>query len=194
MAMSERRGELARAEWEPEGVFAEFVRNATASAESLPVERPPALATEENGERVFLLTHRKALAPTPVGDDDEPPREITEMGRLPAGKAARLFGRMTRLVADGRFDDVRVRLDDMITRYPRDLLFLRQVAEFHIETGDREGAMGALFTLARRLFEQHHLEGMRQALERVLELEPTHQRAFRLLGLLEQRPATGSGA
>jgi hypothetical protein len=50
-----------------------------------------------------------------------------------------------------------------------------------------------LFLLAGRLFERRNVSGMRQALEQVLVLDPTHRRAYKLLGLLEQRPDTGTG-
>lgn len=130
------------------------------------------------------------LSRTERSEDVGPPVERTEAGRMPPGRLEQAFVRMTALLREGRFDEVRSRLDDVVQRYPGDLLLVRQVAEFHIETGDKIGALSALFTLARRLFEQKSFEEMRRVLEKVLVLDPTSERAFRLLGLLDNRPET----
>ena len=63
-----------------------------------------------------------------------------------------------------------------------------------MENGDREGALEMLFLLAGRLFERRNVKGMQRALEQVLIIEPDNRRAYKLLGLLEQRPSTGTGS
>ena len=83
---------------------------------------------------------------------------------------------------------MRREIDTLQAAYPRDLLMLRRIAEFWIATGRNEPARELLFSLATGLFERRNVEGMRQALEQVLVLEPGNERAVRLIALLDQRP------
>lgn len=93
----------------------------------------------------------------------------------------------------GHHDQVRTEIAELCRRYPDDLLLLRRVAEFYLEQRDEAAAIETLFLLSGRLFERRNFEGMRRALEQVLVLDPTNKRAYRLLGLLDERPSTGTG-
>jgi hypothetical protein len=137
-----------------------------------------------------------ALAVPDIATVTPPPlpvREGSEDGQIPAGELDRVLSDMMVLARYGHFDEVRARLEAVTQKYPEDVLLLRRVVEFHIELGDRFGAIESLFTLALRLFERRNVFGMRQALEQVLIIEPDNRRAYKLLGLLEQRPSTGTG-
>jgi hypothetical protein len=127
------------------------------------------------------------LAPAP------PPAERSEDGHAPAHELDRVMTEMKVLLDYGHRQQVRTKIQDFCRRYPEDLLLLRRVAEFYLENNDRSAAMETLFLLASRLFERRNVEGMRRALEQVLVLDPTNKRAFRLLGLLDERPSTGTG-
>lgn len=127
------------------------------------------------------------LAPAP------PPAERSEDGHAPAHELDRVMNEMKVLLDYGHRQQVRTKIQDFCRRYPEDLLLLRRVAEFYLENNDRSAAMETLFLLASRLFERRNVEGMRRALEQVLVLDPTNKRAFRLLGLLDERPSTGTG-
>jgi len=124
---------------------------------------------------------------------DTPPAEGSEDGQIPAGELDGVLVEVQQLAAEGRRDEIRARLDGLCQDYPEDLLLLRRVAEIHLEQGDEAYAMEALFALSSRLFERRNVRGMREALEQVLILQPGNQRAYKLLGLLEQRPVTGTG-
>jgi len=76
----------------------------------------------------------------------------------------------------------------LLREYPQDLLLLKRVAQFHLETENPHLAKECLFQLASVLFERRNVVGMRQALEQVLVMEPANKRANKLLGLLEARP------
>jgi len=162
-----------------------------------PVPAPDApRSPDESGATVVRLpspdTQRReaALVVPEVARVSPPPppvREKSEDGQMPAGELDRILSDMQVLLRYGNLHQVSMRLDALCKDYPNDLLLLRRIAEFHLENGHREPAMEALFTLAARLFERRNVEGMRKALEQVLVLEPDNRRAFKLLGLLEQR-------
>lgn len=145
--------------------------------------RPPAKASP----REELVPDVARIAPPPP-----PVREKSEDGQIPAGELQRMLDDMAVLLRYGHHGEVRRRLEELMRRYPEDLLLMRRIAEFHLETDDQEAAIEMLFTLARRLFERRNVTGMRQALEQVLVLDPKHRRAYKLLGLLEARPDTGT--
>jgi hypothetical protein len=123
-------------------------------------------------------------APLPEGSED---------GQIPAGELDRVLSDMSVLVRYGHHSQVRQHLDELTRAYPEDVLLLRRIVEFHVENNDREGAIESLFLLAGRLFERRNTVGMQQALEQVLIIEPDNRRAYKLLGLLEKRPITGTG-
>jgi len=121
-------------------------------------------------------------------DDGPPSGELGEDGQMPTRELDQILSDMTVLLRYGHAGQVRERLDQLRRAYPEDLLLLRRIAEFHVETAQKAAALDALFGLARGLFERRNVEGMRQALEQVLVLDPDNPRAFRLLGLLDKRP------
>ncbi len=136
------------------------------------------------------------LAVPDVGRITPPPlpvREGCEDGQIPAGELDRVLSDMTVLVRYGHHGQVREHLEGLTRAYPEDVLLLRRIVEFHVENNDRMGAIDTLFILAGRLFERRNTVGMRQALEQVLVIEPDNRRAYKLLGLLEKRPITGTG-
>jgi hypothetical protein len=136
------------------------------------------------------------LAVPDVGRITPPPMPLPEGcedGLIPAGELDRVLSDMTVLVRYGHHTQVREHLDGLTRAYPEDVLLLRRIVEFHVENNDRMGAIDTLFTLAGRLFERRNTVGMRQALEQVLVIEPDNRRAYKLLGLLEKRPITGTG-
>ncbi len=122
-----------------------------------------------------------------------PLRERSADGQAPAGELDRAIADMAVLLRYGHMGEVAQRLAELQQRYPDDLLLLRRLTEFHLEHGLEAEAMECLFTLASRLFERHNFQGMREALEQVLVLDPDNRRAYKLLGLLDARPVTGSG-
>lgn len=115
-------------------------------------------------------------------------REGGEDGQMPTRELDAILSDMAVLLRYGHAGQVRERLEQLRRTYPEDLLLLRRIAEFHVEHADHDAALETLFALAGGLFERRNVEGMRQALEQVLVLDPENARAFRLLGLLEQRP------
>jgi len=139
-------------------------------------------------------TPREELVPDVARISPPPPpvREKSEDGQIPAGELQRMLDDMAVLLRYGHHGEVRRRLEELMRRYPEDLLLMRRIAEFHLETDDQPAAIEMLFTLASRLFERRNVTGMRQALEQVLVLDPKHRRAYKLLGLLEARPDTGT--
>lgn len=184
------------------------------------VEQPP---VENTGPVVLLTKKKSDMPPAPAAPSDnvvrlppgpntqkmeaarvvpdvksvQPPAppvpEKAEDGQIPSGELDRMLADMGVLLRYGHEGEVQRRLDELTRRYPEDLLLLRRIAEFHLEHQRQEPAMETLFVLAGRLFERRNVEGMRSALSQVLVLDPTNKRAFRLLGLLEQRPDTGTG-
>lgn len=117
--------------------------------------------------------------------------EGIEDGQMPTRELDQILSDMSVLLRYGHDAQVRERLALLRRTYPEDLLLLRRIAEFFVEHELREAAMETLFALAGGLFERRNVEGMRQALEQVLVLEPGNERAYRLLGLLDKRPADG---
>jgi hypothetical protein len=115
-------------------------------------------------------------------------REGGEDGQMPTRELDSILSDMAVLLRYGHAGQVRDRLEQLRRTYPEDLLLLRRIAEFHVEHADKEAALETLFALAGGLFERRNVLGMRQALEQVLVLDAENARAFRLLGLLEQRP------
>ncbi|HJL14540.1 MAG TPA: hypothetical protein RMH99_02720 [Sandaracinaceae bacterium LLY-WYZ-13_1] len=120
--------------------------------------------------------------------EDERVGEGVEDGQMPTRQLDQILSDMAVLLRYGHAGQVRDRLEQLRRAYPEDLLLLRRIAEFHVEHDQRDAALETLFALAGGLFERRNVEGMRQALEQVLVLDPNNARAFRLLGLLEQRP------
>jgi hypothetical protein len=130
----------------------------------------------------------KSVTPPPP-----PLPEKSEDGQIPAGELDRTLTDMTALMRWGHVAQVEAELDVLLQRYPADLLLLRRITEFHIETQQKDAALECLFKLSTRLFERRNVIGMRAALEQVLVLDPGNKRAYKLLGLLEARPATEDG-
>ncbi len=152
--------------------------------------KPEAVATVVRLPSPDTQRREAALVVPEVARISSPPppvREKSEDGQMPAGELDRILRDMQVLLRYGQEHQVRGRLDSLCKDYPNDLLLLRRIAEFHLENKQREAAMETLFTLAARLFERRNVEGMRKALEQVLVLDPDNRRAFKLLGLLEQR-------
>ena len=115
------------------------------------------------------------------------PKEASEDGEMPPRELERLMDDMAVLIRYGHGDEVIARFEQLQREYPRDLLLLRRIAEFHLEQGQEEPAVECLFRLARQLFERRNVVGMRAALEQVLVLRPDEPRAHKLLALLERR-------
>ena len=155
----------------------------TESPAAVPSASPPPLPSR------LWVPDVAAVRPPP-----SPVPERSEGGHIPAGHLDRMISDMMVLVRYGHTGEVRRRLDDLCQRYPEDLLLLRRIAEFHLELGDQQAAIDTLFQLATRLFERRNVRDMRKAIEQVLVLEPNNQRAYKLLGLLSARPATGGGS
>jgi predicted Zn-dependent protease len=122
-----------------------------------------------------------------VRPPETPVRERSEDGQIPARELEGRLGDMAVLLRYGHLAEVAERLDELLAKYPQDLLLLRRVAEFHLEHGHRELARECLFKLASGLFERRNVVGMRAALEQVLVLEPDNARALKLLALLDKR-------
>lgn len=114
--------------------------------------------------------------------------ESADDGQMPTRQLDQILSDMAVLLRYGHEAQVRERLEQLRRTYPEDLLLLRAIAEFHVAHEQMEAALDTLFALAGGLFERRNVEGMRQALEQVLVLDPKNARAFRLLGLLEKRP------
>ena len=110
-----------------------------------------------------------------------------EAGQMPTRELDSILSDMAVLLRYGHAGQVHLRLEQLLRTYPEDLLLMRRVAEFYVEHDQEPAALEVLFALAKSLFERGNVEGMRQALQQVLILDPENARAFRLLGLLEQR-------
>lgn len=149
---------------------------------------PEPESTRPPGQRTQRIEAAKVVPRVSDVTVPKPPvRERSEDGQIPAGELDRMLADMAVLLRYAHQGEVSQRLEVLLQRYPNDLLLLRRVAEFHLETGSEELAMESLFKLASALFERQNVVGMRQALEQVLVLDPKNKRAFKLLGLLEQR-------
>lgn len=121
-----------------------------------------------------------------------PPHERSEDGLIPSGELDRKLGDMAVLLRYGHEAQVRQELEHLRSRYAQDLLLARRIAEFYLANERPALALEQLFSLASGLFERRNVEGMRQALEQVLVIDPENERAARLLGLLDQRPDPAS--
>ncbi|MCB9601102.1 MAG: hypothetical protein H6721_22580 [Sandaracinus sp.] len=148
---------------------------------SEPPRRTPG-STTQRLEAIELVPDVAAIRPP-----EAPVRERSEDGQIPARELEGRLGDMGVLLRYGHLSEVAERLDELLAKYPQDLLLLRRIAEFHLEHGHHELAIDCLFKLASGLFERRNVVGMRAALEQVLVLEPDNQRARKLLGLLEKR-------
>jgi len=149
--------------------------------EELPSRPPPGSVTQRI-ETEALVPDVRSIEPPPP-----PPRERAEDGQVPPRELERLMGDMAVLLRYGHDVEVAERLEKLVREYPEDLLLLRRIAEFHLETKSAELAKDVLFKLASGLFERRNVHGMRVALEQVLVLEPDNPRAHKLLSLLERR-------
>jgi hypothetical protein len=148
-------------------------------------------AAVPSGEAGRAFQRREAAAVVPavsrIRRPAPPPRERAEDGQMPSGQLDRMLADFEVLMRWGHAAQVRAAIDGLRRTYPNDLLLLRRIAEFHLESGSGEDAMEVLFTLASRLFERRNVEGMRAALEQILVLDPDNARARRLHGLLMAR-------
>jgi hypothetical protein len=168
---------------------AEADRAEAARAEAARAEAARAEADRAEARQVVpRLGGRPAMAPPPL-----PPREASDDGQAPAGELDRVIGDMQVLLRYGHLAQVRDKLAVLRDRYPEDLLLMRRITEFHLESGDADGAQAALYVLAGKLYERRNFVGMRDALEQVLVLAPSDPRAQKLLGLLDEHPSTGTG-
>lgn len=156
------------------------------SGEHTDPERAPSTpkpgSTTQRLEAIQLVPDVAAVRPP-----ETPVRERSEDGQIPARELEGRLGDMAVLLRYGHRAEVAERLDELLAKYPQDLLLLRRVAEFHLEHGHRELARECLFKLATGLFERRNVLGMRAALEQVLVLEPDNARAHKLLALLDKR-------
>ena len=148
-------------------------------------------------ERSTKAQRREAAALVPDVASVPPPAthaaEGSENGQIPSGELDRKLSDMDVLVRYGHVSQVEAELEALRLRYPDDLLLLRGIAELYVRHALRGPALEALFTLATGLFERRNVEGMRQALEQALVLDPENGRAQRLLSLLDQRPSAMPG-
>lgn len=119
----------------------------------------------------------------------EPVQEGSEDGQMPSGELDRKLSDMDVLLRYGHDAQVEAELLTLRSHHPSDLLLVRRIAELYVARNLAPLALEALFALATGLFERRNVEGMRQALEQVLVLDPENARATRLLALLEQRPS-----
>lgn len=139
-------------------------------------------STTQRLEAEKVVPDVASVAPPPA-----PVREGSELGEIPPRELERTMADMQVLLRYGHKAEVGRRLDELHSKYPNDLLLLRRIAEFHVQTGSLAAAKECLFKLATVLFERRNVHGMRSALEQVLVLEPRNPRAHRLLSLLERR-------
>lgn len=147
------------------------------------VVRPPSAKTQRReAERLVPDVAQLAVA-------QPPPNERSEDGLIPSGLLDRKLGDMAVLLRYGHEAQVRRELEQLRSRYAQDLLLARRIAEFYVTHEHPELALEQLFSLATGLFERRNVEGMRSALEQVLVIDPSNERATRLIALLEQRPS-----
>ncbi len=145
---------------------------------------PPSEATQRREAKKLVPDFSKRLL------KPKPGREMSEDGLIPSGELDRKLADMAVLLRYGHEDQVARELDGLRRTYPQDLLLLRSIGEFWSETGRKDRALETLFALASGLFERRNVEGMRQALEQAKQLDPSSERANRLLALLDARPET----
>lgn len=188
---------------DPEEIFRAFVQGALAmgrqsrtarvdsdelATSTDPESTPSTSSTPKPGsgtqrlEAIQLVPDVAAVRPP-----ETPVRERSEDGQIPARELEGRLGDMAVLLRYGHRAEVAERLDELLAKYPQDLLLLRRIAEFHLEHGHLELARECLFKLASGLFERRNVVGMRAALEQVLVLEPGNARALKLLALLDKR-------
>lgn len=89
------------------------------------------------------------------------------------------------LLRYGNQTEVGERLEELLRKYPADLVLLRRIAGFHLEHRNVDAARETLFVLATRLYQRNNLPAMRAALQQVLDLAPGDQRVQRLLELID---------
>lgn len=156
-----------------------------------PTSRPPPPAPLSHGGAGSDSQRLEAERLVPDVASVKPPApplpEASEDGEMPPRELERVMGEMTVLLRYGHKAEVAERLDQLIQAYPQDLLLLRRIAEFHLESGSTAAARDCLFRLASALFQRKNVVGMRAALEQVLVLEPGNPRATKLLLLLDRR-------
>ena len=145
--------------------------------------RPPSEMTQRREAKKLVPDMENVRVP------EAPPHERSEDGLTPSGELDRILTDMAVLLRYGHESQVRRSLEVLRLKYPQDLILTRRFAEFYVANARPDLAVEQLFTLATALFERRNVEGMRQALEQVLVIEPTSERARRLLTLLEQRPS-----
>lgn len=143
---------------------------------------PPSQSTQRREAEKLVPDVDKVQKP------EAPPHERSEDGLAPSGELDRILTDMAVLLRYGHEAQVRRCLEALRTKYPQDLILTRRFAEFYVANARPDLAMEQLFTLASGLFERRNVEGMRQALEQVLRIDATNERARRLVALLEQRP------
>jgi hypothetical protein len=143
---------------------------------------PPSEATQRR-EAKKLVPDLSPRAPKP-----KPGREASEDGLIPSGELDRKLTDMAVLLRYGHEAQAARELEGLRRTYPQDLLLLRRIGEFWSESGRTERALETLFALASGLFERRNVEGMRQALQQAKQIDPTSERANRLLSLLDARP------
>ena len=145
--------------------------------------RPPSEMTQRREAKKLVPDMVNVHVP------EEPPHERSEDGLTPSGELDRILTDMAVLLRYGHESQVRRSLEVLRLKYPEDLILTRRSAEFYVANTRPDLAVEQLFTLVTALFERRNVEGMRQALEQVLVIDPTNERARRLVTLLEQRPS-----
>jgi hypothetical protein len=177
--------------------------SAEESASTRVAPAPPSSRSSEEWHSVVrapseTTQKREALRLVPdvaqVEVPEPPPHERSEDGLIPSGVLDRKLGDMAVLLRYGHEAQVRQELEHLRSRYAQDLLLARRIAEFYLANERPALALEQLFSLASGLFERRNVEGMRQALEQVLVIDPENERAARLLGLLDQRPVDPASA
>ncbi len=151
--------------------------------------------TDEEAEEEFEELDERDIVPDVASLAPPPPPlpEVGEDGQIPAGEMDRFLRDMAVLRRYGHRAQVHRGFEEILRRYPEDLLLLRRVVEFHVEENEKAAAIELLFSLAGRLFERRNVKGMRAALEQVLVLDADNKRATKLIGLLGVRPDTQPG-
>ena len=120
------------------------------------------------------LSAGRGSAPPPAADEQIGERELEQT-----------LEDMGVLLRYGHQAEVGERLEELLRKYPADLVLLRRIAGFHLEHRNVEFARETLFVLATRLYQRNNLTGMRAALQQVLDLAPGDQRVERLLELID---------
>ncbi|MEM6959337.1 MAG: hypothetical protein AAF411_05225 [Myxococcota bacterium] len=149
-------------------------------------------ASSQSGEPGLHTQKNEAVRLVPDVASVRPPapssaKEASEDGQIPPRELERMMADMGVLLRYGHDEEVARRLVALRQSYPRDLLLLRRIAEFHLEMGSHDLARETLFQLASGLFQRKNIMGMRAALEQILVLTPNDARALKLVGLLDQR-------